>query len=168
MKSVVRCFCAVVLILNSACGGQKNSSVDAAIDAESVMVNKIDKEIREDGQEMVVGKIGIVRGAKTEEELNNMVDNGEISFLSENQLAEYGFSLVNDGENKSVEGEQFGWAAIGAAFFFGAWLGTASSYNRCYSCGGSYSYRTVYYTGYPVYARASYGGCCGSYYNYWY
>ncbi len=158
MKNILNLMIISFFLMSISCG-QNSNTANSAIKSDVVVVNRIKEVAKNDGTKSYFGEVGLVRGAKTTEELNQMVENGQVTYLSENAIQESGITF---GDSVEADGtsEQFGWAALGTAFLLG-WA-TSPRYNYPSS---------VYYYGSPIYPTSYHSySYQSSYYRtcYWY
>lgn len=134
MKKIINLLSVFALVATTSCG-QQNKVAEGAVDSETVLVNRVQELEGQNGEAEAFGEVGVVHGAKSIDELNEMVENGEVTFMSENELEAAGI-VLEETETPVVQDVVFWPAVLFLGFIVGHIVGesTASTnYNVYYN-----------------------------------
>ncbi len=131
MKKIINVMSIFALLSTSFCG-QQNQVAEGAVDSETVVVNRVQELQGENGETQYYGEVGIVHGATSQQELNQMVENDQVEFMSEEELEASGITLVEDATETSNMQEVVFWPfALAFGLIVGLAAGEASAdYNH--------------------------------------
>lgn len=161
MNKAIRLFCAMTLLFATACGQQDKQVAEGAVDSDTVLVNRVQEIENENGKTEYYGEVGIVHNANYVNDLNKMVEEGDVEFMTEEELAQAGVNFSNNSSESQLTQAAVWPFALVFGIIIGAMLEDNDDDCNCYPDveyrGRSMTRRSTFsYYNYPTYTTRTY------------